>query len=1479
MKTLLRKKLPALILTLLFLVMYIPSMPTYASQNVLYRDFEGSDYVIGKGLPKKDISGFTVWRGDTILGDAENKYLSLTRTMPMADGETFGSDNNSTNGRVAIVMDSEPGDKVIVSVDFQMPVSPNDYSADIFGIMSKNSNKYSAGVRLENGALYEGRLASTPVLRNDLVANKWYHAFLVLDLVNDTYKLYCGKYESEERAFEQPVTEPVDRFFGPRMRSINTPLYMDNLDISVVTHNELDVALYKVRSILLETNVGYENGQYPQTAYNMLKSVYDDIKENENTLSDSEKTEKAEQLNNAFNAYKNSKIDETAAETDPCYIVFDMPSEVAVSETNEYTCSLAAKVYDRAGRELNDEITWSIEKGLDGVTVSGNELTAEAGTLGEVKLKATCGTIYDTHTLLLSKGKTVDKLVVSAENGKLKAEGKLSAVPDSDVNISVTGEEGGAINASGKLTVDKNANFYFETSVASDTPYQDLTVKIEGLDTAQYVKTGVFFYGVGWEEKVLGDFNGASSEAETGKFWEKYSVGVGADYSTYSAYKDNFQAEFFAKKQYAKISDLQKVAKETACVADFVLRKDLTKEEAFLNNIEVLTANGFDTVSYEAMDDTQKVVFYEELAAISFTSSNIGVSDISESINKFLKDLNSGTEADAEGATKTIFKDDFESYEADKRLSSANYGLQQGCFVGKEGENQFLKMQREQDYESGESFGSDHSYNARITKEFTDEPAEEIITSIDFMMPEDPQKYSAEIFGIMSDNGNYYATNTRIEKGTLYKGRLSGSGALAENLRAGKWYNAFMCVDLVNNKYKLYFGDTSTDLLSFQGKVVEKTNRLFMIRVRNYDEPFYFDNVDISEIKYKDLAIALYSARSVLVNSDVGTNAGQHPKTAYSMLENTYETVLNATKISDLTEEKAEKYTNTVNAAITAFKNNKIISGASDGKVSYITFDLPNAWGVESTSAVTYELLATAFDHTNTAINSRITWTTAKNYKGVSISGNSLTVQGGTYGEIVLRATVGDVYDTHTILLTSFKKITNVDVDSRGGQIKVSGKFDDLPYEAANIKITSSDLNLSGTLTVNEDKTFEWNANVDADIQFGDMTVEFFGNDVSNKTSVVPFYGKGWEAAVLSDFNNTTNAAACGSVTEKYYVSTGIDYAELKTYEDVYKSRLYGAKPYRSFADLTNAVKEIQLVTAFYEVNRDTVAELFEKHMETLTRCGFDEESFNAFDDDLKGGVYTTAQAIEVELDATTAYDIVELLNARIDEINENEPVKGNEGNTGNNSHKGGGGGGSYSVSLKGNSSQVEAPLAETSNETEQFADAYLAEWAKDALLYMRKAGIMNGDGTNVRPTDAVTRGEFSKILVTAFKLEANGEEHYFADGEDAWWNEYAQIMYSNEIMSGVGDNVFGGEMPITRQMLAVAVDRLIKAKGIEIYDKNSGIEFKDGDVIADYAKDSVSFLAKKGIIQGIGNDLFAPELAVTRAEAAQIIYNILKQM
>lgn len=89
--------------------------------------------------------------------------------------------------------------------------------------------------------------------------------------------------------------------------------------------------------------------------------------------------------------------------------------------------------------------------------------------------------------------------------------------------------------------------------------------------------------------------------------------------------------------------------------------------------------------------------------------------------------------------------------------------------------------------------------------------------------------------------------------------------------------------------------------------------------------------------------------------------------------------------------------------------------------------------------------------------------------------------------------------------------------------------------------------------------------------------------------------------------------------------------------------------------------------------------------------------------------------------------------------------------------------------------------------------------------------------------------------------------------------------------MFGVGKN-------ITRQDMCVMIYRAATASGMEIKASDYA-EFADDASISDYAKEAVYSLRECGAVNGITETEFAPNENATRAQAAKIIYYLIKEM
>ena len=96
-------------------------------------------------------------------------------------------------------------------------------------------------------------------------------------------------------------------------------------------------------------------------------------------------------------------------------------------------------------------------------------------------------------------------------------------------------------------------------------------------------------------------------------------------------------------------------------------------------------------------------------------------------------------------------------------------------------------------------------------------------------------------------------------------------------------------------------------------------------------------------------------------------------------------------------------------------------------------------------------------------------------------------------------------------------------------------------------------------------------------------------------------------------------------------------------------------------------------------------------------------------------------------------------------------------------------------------------------------------------------------------------------------------------------------------ITSGVGNNKFGPNTPISRQDIMVLTVKALKLTK-KIKDAKSDLsimeKYSDKSEVSSYARESVSILIKEGLVVGDGKNI-NPRSNITREELATIIYKI----
>ena len=212
----------------------------------------------------------------------------------------------------------------------------------------------------------------------------------------------------------------------------------------------------------------------------------------------------------------------------------------------------------------------------------------------------------------------------------------------------------------------------------------------------------------------------------------------------------------------------------------------------------------------------------------------------------------------------------------------------------------------------------------------------------------------------------------------------------------------------------------------------------------------------------------------------------------------------------------------------------------------------------------------------------------------------------------------------------------------------------------------------------------------------------------------------------------------------------------------------------------------------------------------------------------------------------------------------------------------GGNGGGSSSSSSKGGSKgsfpSISPSIPENPEKEELFSDLHGFDWAKEAVENMAEKGILSGVGNKkFEPSRNVTRAEFVKILCKAFDISApSAKTMNFSDVNSSdWYEPYVFKFYSAGYINGINEEYFGANDTLTRQDACVICARVLGISTEFKYelDKKKPVDL---DIADTYAKGSIYNMYNKSLINGNENGEFMPYKALSRAEAAVLVSNIL---
>lgn len=214
-------------------------------------------------------------------------------------------------------------------------------------------------------------------------------------------------------------------------------------------------------------------------------------------------------------------------------------------------------------------------------------------------------------------------------------------------------------------------------------------------------------------------------------------------------------------------------------------------------------------------------------------------------------------------------------------------------------------------------------------------------------------------------------------------------------------------------------------------------------------------------------------------------------------------------------------------------------------------------------------------------------------------------------------------------------------------------------------------------------------------------------------------------------------------------------------------------------------------------------------------------------------------------------------------------------GNTGGGGSGGGGGGSSGGGSSSGGSGN-------TGNNGGSSGTPFLdirTHWAKSAIESAVAKGLFAGTSpTTFHPDQAMNRAMLVTVL---YRMEnepaAEGRGKSFADvSAGAYYAKAVAWASDKGVVAGYSETQFGPEDTITREQLAVILNRYATYKGHNTSKTADLAAFQDADQISEWARVPVQWANVMKLLNGRTSTTLAPKGSATRAEVAKILVTFL---
>ena len=189
-----------------------------------------------------------------------------------------------------------------------------------------------------------------------------------------------------------------------------------------------------------------------------------------------------------------------------------------------------------------------------------------------------------------------------------------------------------------------------------------------------------------------------------------------------------------------------------------------------------------------------------------------------------------------------------------------------------------------------------------------------------------------------------------------------------------------------------------------------------------------------------------------------------------------------------------------------------------------------------------------------------------------------------------------------------------------------------------------------------------------------------------------------------------------------------------------------------------------------------------------------------------------------------------------------------------------------------------EDPEAPSTDVSEIFTDVPANHWAQAAIQYVYDNGLMTGVSDTAFAPEATTTRAMIVSMLARMENVTSAADAGFADVDTSdWYATAVNWAAANGIVSGISDDTFAPNDPITREQMAAMLMKYAQYKGLDTTARADLSGYTDAP--STWASEAVQWAVAEGLLAGVTDDQLQPQGQATRAQVAAILERFLENV